>query len=106
MSIPIFVLCKIFHLQVLDGLDLLQVTLEKTEAHKAELEAKMKLCEDRMNRAVRLISGLADEKDRWAITIKNLAKSFESVVGDVLISAGKIVFTHFGNVAVGTHIFE
>ncbi|XP_049940877.1 dynein axonemal heavy chain 1-like, partial [Schistocerca serialis cubense] len=77
---------------VLDGLKLLQDTLEKTEAHKADLEAKMKLCEERMGRAVRLISGLADERERWGISVKTLSESVINVVGDVLLSAGAVAY--------------
>ncbi|CAG2057552.1 unnamed protein product, partial [Timema podura] len=76
------------YIQVMDGLAVLEKKLQDTMNHKAKLEANMKLCEDRMGRAVRLVSGLADEKERWKSTVASLGLTISNVIGDVLISAG------------------
>nr|CAD7394772.1 unnamed protein product [Timema cristinae] len=78
--------------EVMDGLAVLEKKLQDTMNHKAKLEANMKLCEDRMGRAVRLVSGLADEKERWKSTVASLGFTISNVIGDVLISAGAVAY--------------
>nr|CAD7577636.1 unnamed protein product [Timema californicum] len=78
--------------EVMDGLAVLEKKLQDTMNHKAKLEANMKLCEDRMGRAVRLVSGLADEKERWKSTVASLGLTISNVIGDVLISAGAVAY--------------
>lgn len=55
---------------------------------KNELEANSKLCEDRMNRAFRLVNGLSDERLRWIQTIEDIKVNMKTLVGDILVSAG------------------
>lgn len=50
---------------VMDGLAVLEKTLNDTMNKKDELEAKNQLCIDRMDRALRLVGGLANERERW-----------------------------------------
>ncbi|KAK9870895.1 hypothetical protein WA026_009851 [Henosepilachna vigintioctopunctata] len=45
-----------------------------------------------MNRAVRLLTGLGDERLRWIETIDNIEVSVVNVVGDILLSAGAIAY--------------
>jgi len=79
----------LFCAQINAGLDALREALEIVEAQKAELEGRAQLCEDRMDRANRLINGLASERGRWIQTIESLRSSQNTVIGDILISAGK-----------------
>lgn len=72
----------------MEGLAVLEQTLQETMERKAELEANSKLCEDRLNRAFRLIGGLSDERERWINTIATIVEGMDKVVGDILISAG------------------
>lgn len=51
--------------EVLDRLSKLQTQLNAKIAFKQEKEQSIAVCEERMNRAVRLISGLADERVRY-----------------------------------------
>lgn len=51
--------------EVIDGLDVLERSLNETMKKKNELEAKNQLCIDRMDRALRLVGGLANERKRW-----------------------------------------
>ncbi|XP_046686978.1 dynein axonemal heavy chain 1-like [Homalodisca vitripennis] len=48
--------------QVMDRLAVLEQTLQETMDRKNELEANSRLCEERMNRAFRLVNGLSDER--------------------------------------------
>ena len=77
--------------QVKDGLLLLQTKFEVEQEKKQKLELERQLCEERMSRAVRLVGGLADEKIRWALTVAQLKNSLPKIVGDILLSAGKII---------------
>lgn len=70
------------------GLAQLQEKLRETEQNKAALEASAKLCQDRMDRAFRLLNGLSDEKERWVESVHNYNKGLANLVGDILISAG------------------
>lgn len=59
---------------------------------KEELEAKCKLCEDRLVRADKLIGGLSEEKIRWHDTVVSLDHIIQNVIGDVLISSGFVAY--------------
>lgn len=72
-----------------DGLDRLQEKFRKEQERKAELELQKQLCEERMSRAVRLISGLAGERRRWLDTVQEIRLALTNVVGDILLSAGE-----------------
>lgn len=50
--------------RVLEGLEKLQVQLATRIQFKEEKEASIAICEERMSRAMRLITGLSDEKIR------------------------------------------
>ncbi|RZF38667.1 hypothetical protein LSTR_LSTR003473, partial [Laodelphax striatellus] len=78
--------------EVTDGLAELEKALKETMDHKAQLEANAKLCENRMDRAFRLINGLADERERWINTISVLERAVGNMVGDILISAGAVAY--------------
>ena len=59
---------------------------------KEQLENNCRLCEERIDRADKLIGGLADEKVRWSETVDKLTGVIKNVVGDVLISAGFVAY--------------
>ncbi|XP_030767557.1 dynein heavy chain 1, axonemal-like isoform X2 [Sitophilus oryzae] len=73
-------------------LEKLQVQLNAKIADKEEKEQSIAVCEERMNRAVRLITGLSDEKIRWIETIENIEKNVINVTGDILISSGSVAY--------------
>lgn len=50
--------------EVLEGLEELQTQLAARMKFKEEKEANIAVCEERMSRAMRLITGLSDEKVR------------------------------------------
>lgn len=45
-----------------------------------------------MERAVRLVEKLSDEKERWDSTILKLNRNINNLYGDVLISAGVVCY--------------
>ena len=48
---------------------------------KEDLEANILLCEQKLDRAEKLIGGLGGEKSRWTETAANLAEVYVVVVG-------------------------
>ncbi|XP_058804505.1 dynein axonemal heavy chain 1-like [Phymastichus coffea] len=78
--------------EVQEGLQTLQMQFREMEEKKAELERQKQLCEDRMLRAVRLISGLAGEKIRWIDSVEHFKIGLTNVIGDILISAGAVAY--------------
>ncbi|XP_031787006.1 dynein heavy chain 1, axonemal isoform X2 [Nasonia vitripennis] len=78
--------------EVQDGLDRLQEKFQREQARQAELELQKQLCEERMSRAVRLISGLAGERRRWLDSVQEIRLALTNVVGDILLSAGAIAY--------------
>ncbi|XP_071943674.1 dynein axonemal heavy chain 1-like isoform X2 [Antedon mediterranea] len=78
--------------EVEDGIATLQAKYNDCVAKKEELEMKCEQCEARLGRADKLIGGLADEKDRWQESVSKLNEIIDSIVGDVLISAGYVAY--------------
>ncbi|XP_060621830.2 dynein axonemal heavy chain 1 [Anolis sagrei] len=78
--------------EVEDGIASLQAKYRGTLATKEELEMKCEQCEQRLNRADKLINGLADERVRWQETVQNLDYMINNISGDVLVSSGFIAY--------------
>ncbi|KAG7197918.1 hypothetical protein KM043_016155 [Ampulex compressa] len=74
------------------GVNRLQDMLRQEEDKKAELERQKQLCEDRMARAVRLITGLSEEQQRWIQTVTDIDVSLKNAVGDILLASGAIAY--------------
>ncbi|XP_005102124.3 dynein heavy chain 1, axonemal [Aplysia californica] len=74
------------------GVAALQKNYEESMSKKQNLEDKCRLCEERLERADKLINSLADEKDRWAESIKTFEVLIKFIPGDVLISAGSVAY--------------
>ncbi|CAG9819626.1 unnamed protein product [Phaedon cochleariae] len=78
--------------EVLDGLEKLQIQLAAKIAFKEEKERSISLCEEKLNRALRLITGLSDEKVRWLETIRNIEANVVNITGDILICSGCVAY--------------
>ncbi|KAJ3337634.1 hypothetical protein HDU93_000777, partial [Gonapodya sp. JEL0774] len=61
-------------------------------AKKEELARKVDECNVKLSRAGKLITGLGDEKMRWAETVTTLDKQIVNIVGDVVIASGAIAY--------------
>ena len=77
---------------VLKLLDNLMVKFKETNAEKDQLAKQVFDCKTKLARATKLISGLADEKVRWAEEIGNLKEKEESVLGDIVLSSGIVAY--------------
>ena len=71
---------------------MLESDLEAAVRKKDELEKKARECENRLERAGKLIGGLGGERARWGDTIAMLTINMEHVVGDVAVAAGAIAY--------------
>ncbi|KAA0150075.1 hypothetical protein FNF29_05515 [Cafeteria roenbergensis] len=78
--------------EVQDKVAALQQQADETEAEKERLESEAKLTEDRLVRAGKLTTGLADEQVRWKESVSRLEKQITALVGDVLIAAGCVSY--------------
>ncbi|XP_078000357.1 dynein axonemal heavy chain 1-like isoform X2 [Glandiceps talaboti] len=78
--------------EVQDGIATLQAKYEDCVSKKEELEHKVEECGQRLIRADKLIGGLADEKDRWAESVKELEKIIDNIVGNVILAAGYVSY--------------
>lgn len=77
---------------VSDRLDMLNQQLQAKIDFKNEQERNMTLCQERLNRAFRLIAGLAGERVRWLDTIAMIEANTINVTGDVLFCSGAVAY--------------
>ena len=59
---------------------------------KKELEHNIMVCEQKLDRAEKLIGGLGGEKDRWTEAARVLGDKYDRVTGDVLLSSGVVAY--------------
>eukprot|EP00501_MAST-03F_sp_TOSAG23-6_P002127 GSMAST32.ASY1.ANO1.2223.1 assembled CDS len=70
----------------------LQDNFEAANKKKSQLEADVKLCAEKLERAKELITGLGGEKARWQGFANDLTIRLTNLTGDVLISSGVIAY--------------
>lgn len=58
-----------------------------------KLQSKIDDCNLKLDRAGKIISGLAGEKQRWTDTVAKLAAEFDLLVGNALIAAGMVAYS-------------
>ncbi|XP_075039903.1 dynein axonemal heavy chain 1 [Mixophyes fleayi] len=78
--------------EVEEGIATLQAKYRDCVSKKEELEQKCEQCEQKLVRADKLITGLADERQRWQDTVLNLDKLLVNVTGDLLLCAGFLAY--------------
>ena len=59
---------------------------------KKELEHNIMICEQKLDRAEKLIGGLGGEKDRWTEAARVLGEKYDRITGDVLLSSGVVAY--------------
>ncbi|XP_048373762.1 dynein axonemal heavy chain 2 [Sphaerodactylus townsendi] len=73
--------------EVAEKLEMLKKEYEEKLAQKEELRKKSEEMEIKLDRADKLVSGLAGEKVRWEETMKGLQEDLGYLVGDCLLAA-------------------
>ena len=70
----------------------MQEDYEAANAKTEELRQNKKKYKDTIRKASELLDGLADEKGRWIESSKLKKELYQSIIGDVLMSAGIIAY--------------
>ncbi|TNJ26530.1 IAD-5 dynein heavy chain [Giardia muris] len=70
----------------------LQASYDESMAKRAKLEADIEETRVRLERAEKLITGLAGEYDAWSLGIKNISERLHTAIGDALLGAGFIAY--------------
>eukprot|EP00752_Nemacystus_decipiens_P010663 g9495.t1 len=71
----------------------LEAQFDEANTKKEKLMNDVEECRARLDRAQKLIGGLGGEKDRWTVSVAQLSKDYDNLVGDVLVSAGMIAYS-------------
>ena len=77
---------------VLDKLSTMQNKLKELSDKKATLEAQYEDCNNKLERAEKLMSGLGGERARWGEISNELGPKYNNLLGDVLLSSGVIAY--------------
>jgi dynein heavy chain len=59
---------------------------------QSELAHEMEMCNIKLGNATKLIEGLGGEKERWTLTVAQLAEKYELLPGDSLVAAGMVAY--------------
>jgi dynein heavy chain len=75
-----------------DRLGELDANYKAGVARSEALVNDVEMCKTKLVRAEKLIGLLGGEKARWAVTVEELTKAYELIIGDVLVSSGTIAY--------------
>ncbi|KAJ7313213.1 hypothetical protein JRQ81_004492 [Phrynocephalus forsythii] len=78
--------------EVAEKLEMLKKEYEEKLAQKEELRKKSEEMEIKLDRADKLVSGLAGERVRWEETVKGLEEDLGYLVGDCLMAAAFVSY--------------
>ena len=78
--------------QVIDKVEALEADLNMNIEKQHDLERQVLDCEQRLEKAVKLIDGLGGEKIRWSETAAEMKVVYGNLTGDVLVSSGMIAY--------------
>ncbi|XP_039193883.1 dynein heavy chain 2, axonemal isoform X2 [Crotalus tigris] len=78
--------------EVAEKLEMLKKEYEEKLAQKEELRKKSEEMEVKLDRADKLVSGLAGEKIRWEETVKGLEEDLGYLVGDCLLASAFVSY--------------
>lgn len=70
----------------------LEASFKSANDKKEQLAFDVEQCRARLDRAVKLMSGLGGEKTRWTASCERLNVSYNNLIGDALIGAGSIAY--------------
>lgn len=82
----------LFPTKVVDKLQALNDEFDIMTNKKKELEHNILICEQKLDRAEKLIGGLGGEKDRWTEAARVLGDRYDRITGDVLLSSGVVAY--------------
>ena len=77
---------------VLEKIAKLEADFKAANDEKVSLANQVDMCEKKLVRAGKLISGLGGERARWTENVKTLGEEFTNTTGDVLISSAIVAY--------------
>ena len=78
---------------VVARVEALQALCAEKQAEKARLESEEARARAQLQRAEKLLSGMASAGARWRVSVKERASTLGQVVGDVLLAAAHVVYS-------------
>jgi dynein heavy chain len=78
--------------EVADKIERLERMFAEKKALEASLQAKIDDCNKKLERANKIIAGLAGEKTRWTETVARLTKEYGYLIGNCLVAAGMVAY--------------
>ncbi|XP_063230049.1 dynein axonemal heavy chain 8-like [Bacillus rossius redtenbacheri] len=72
---------------------LVQAEYDKAKAQEQEVQAKAQDCQDRMDAAMALLGGLANEQTRWTEQSASFKREIDYLIGDVLLLTGFLSYS-------------
>ncbi|XP_068785621.1 dynein axonemal heavy chain 2, partial [Struthio camelus] len=78
--------------EVAERLERLRAAYEEKVAQKEELGRRAQDTEGRLERAARLVEGLAGERGRWQRAVQGLEEALASVAGDCVLAAASLAY--------------
>lgn len=82
----------LFPTKVVDKLQALNDEFDIMTNKEKKLEHNILICEQKLDRAEKLIGGLGGEKDRWTEAARVLGDRYDRITGDVLLSSGVVAY--------------
>ena len=77
---------------VLDKLEAMQAKLKELADKKKQLEDQYEDCNNKLERAEKLMGGLGGERTRWGEISESLGPKYNNLLGDCLLSSGVIAY--------------
>jgi dynein heavy chain len=77
---------------ITDKIAELEANFKAANDEKTSLANQVDMCEKKLDRAGKLISGLGGERTRWTQMVATLAEEYTSVAGDVLVSSAIVAY--------------
>ena len=91
---------------VVAQLSALQTNFREATNEKAQVEAEALSCQERLNLAERLVSGLSSENERWAREVDELEEQHVTLVGDVLLAAAFVSYVGAFDAGFREHLWK
>ena len=78
--------------KVLEKIAKLEADFKAANDEKVSLANQVDMCEKKLVRAGKLISGLGGERARWTENVKTLGEELDNTLGDVLVSSALVAY--------------
>ena len=59
---------------------------------EASLQRQIDICNKKLERATKIIAGLAGEKTRWTETVAKLTDAYRYLIGNCLVASGMVAY--------------